>query len=453
MDLELVETLASLDPALVGRRLRAARIAAGLTQPQACADAASVGYLSRIERGDRRAGPELLEKLCRSIGVSVELIIRGTEPGDPREWECELDFAELEVVTGMTSSAARRVAELMSDERLSGHQLLLERARLVKAKTDAAHGANEQALAGFESVMAARTTRSAWVEAASGLSRLLRETGDLAGSIKVAQHVLDELGDSTSDREAVTKMSMNLAAATYESGDVDRALRLCRQAIAAAEATNSPTSRAAAYWNTAIIACESGDLDEALALTRRALALFADVEDARLEARLRTQLGIFLLRAEPSQAEEALEQLRTAQTGYRLTDADVADVLHNQMALARAHFAIGDIERAQDEATAVLADATQLPFVAATAGTLLGRIARVRNDVEAARAHLIGAVRSLSAVGADRRAAQQWFTLASLLDEMGLSEEAKEAFRRAAVSTGLTPSYGAGHTSDATVTP
>ena len=65
----------------------------------------------------------------------------------------DFDFAELEVVTGATSSAARRVAELMSDERLTGHQRLLERARLVKARTDAAHGANDQALAGFESVV------------------------------------------------------------------------------------------------------------------------------------------------------------------------------------------------------------------------------------------------------------------------------------------------------------
>ena len=452
MDLELAERLAALDPALVGRRLREARIAAGLTQPQVCAGAASVGYLSRIERGDRRTGPELLEKLCANIGVAAELIIEGTEPADPRAWECELDFAELEVVTGATTSAAGRVAELMKDDRLTGHERLLERARLVKARADAARGANDQALAGFQSVMAARTTRSAWVDAAAGLSRLLRETGDLAGSIDVAQQALDGLSDSAADREAAIKMSMNLAAATYESGDVDRALHLCRRAIAAAEAADSPSSRAAAYWNTAIIACESGDLDEALTLTRRALALFADLEDARLEARLRTQLGIFLLRAQPSRAEEALEHLRTAQTDYRVTDADVADVLHNQMALARAYFAVGDIERAENEAAAVLANAADLPFVASTAGTLLGRIARIHDDADAAREHLMAAVRSLTAVGADRRAAQQWFTLATLLDEMGLSDEAKDAFRRAAVSTGLTPSYGADRTADSTVT-
>ena len=50
------------------------------------------------------------------------------------------------------------------------------------------------------------------------------------------------------------------------------------------------------------------------------------------------------------------------------------------MALARAYFAIADMERAENEATAVLADATHFPFVAATAGTLLGRIARVRDE-------------------------------------------------------------------------
>jgi hypothetical protein len=43
----------------------------------------------------------------------------------------------------------------------------------------------------------------------------------------------------------------------------------------------------------------------------------------------------------------------------------------------------------------------------------------------------------LSAIGADQGAAQLWFDLADLLHGVGLHEEALDAYRRAAVSSGL----------------
>ena len=55
---------------------------------------------------------------------------------------------------------------------------------------------------------------------------------------------------------------------------------------------------------------------------------------------------------------------------------------------------------------------------------------------EAAQAYQ-DAVLVLSAIGADRGAAQLWFDLADLLDEVGQSEAARDAYKRAAASTGL----------------
>ena len=40
--------------------------------------------------------------------------------------------------------------------------------------------------------------------------------------------------------------------------------------------------------------------------------------------------------------------------------------------------------------------------------------------------------------GADRQAAQLWFELGGLLEEIGAADEAMDAYRRAAASTGLT---------------
>ena len=47
------------------------------------------------------------------------------------------------------------------------------------------------------------------------------------------------------------------------------------------------------------------------------------------------------------------------------------------------------------------------------------------------------AVHRLSAIGADQSAAQLWFDLADLLEGVGLTEDALDAYRRAAASSGL----------------
>ncbi len=46
------------------------------------------------------------------------------------------------------------------------------------------------------------------------------------------------------------------------------------------------------------------------------------------------------------------------------------------------------------------------------------------------------AVHLLSAIGADRGAAQLWFDLADLLEQVGQAEAARDAYKRAAASTG-----------------
>jgi hypothetical protein len=64
MDPNLAELSRSIDPAILGRRLRNARVAAGLTQTQAAGGDASTAYISRIEAGQRRPDLKLLARLA-----------------------------------------------------------------------------------------------------------------------------------------------------------------------------------------------------------------------------------------------------------------------------------------------------------------------------------------------------------------------------------------------------
>jgi len=78
------------------------------------------------------------------------------------------------------------------------------------------------------------------------------------------------------------------------------------------------------------------------------------------------------------------------------------------------------------------------PVLGAHACLVMGRVALVEGDHATARERFERAAALLTAVGADRPAAQCWFELGALLQEVGEDQAAMDAYRRAAASTGLT---------------
>jgi tetratricopeptide (TPR) repeat protein len=77
------------------------------------------------------------------------------------------------------------------------------------------------------------------------------------------------------------------------------------------------------------------------------------------------------------------------------------------------------------------------PLMAADVQTLQGQISMTLGDLDGAKTAYRHAVMLLTGVGADRGAAQLWFELASLLEDVGDLEAARECYRSAAASTGL----------------
>src|SRR5215210_6593646 len=68
------------DPAAVGRRLKEARLAAGLSQRQLSFPGCSAAYISRLEAGDRVPSLQLLRKLALKLNVDEQYLATGT-PG------------------------------------------------------------------------------------------------------------------------------------------------------------------------------------------------------------------------------------------------------------------------------------------------------------------------------------------------------------------------------------
>jgi hypothetical protein len=77
------------------------------------------------------------------------------------------------------------------------------------------------------------------------------------------------------------------------------------------------------------------------------------------------------------------------------------------------------------------------PLIKAEAEALTGQVAAAMGDGEAAARAYRRAVFTLTAVGADKDAAQLWFELADLLEGVGEVQAARDAYRSAAASSGL----------------
>ena len=67
------------DPVAVGRRLHAAREAAGISQRDLAFPGCSAAYISRIERGERVPSLQVMRELARRIGISESVLAYGRD--------------------------------------------------------------------------------------------------------------------------------------------------------------------------------------------------------------------------------------------------------------------------------------------------------------------------------------------------------------------------------------
>ncbi len=431
--------LKAIDPSELGTRIRAARVARGMTQTDLAGEELSVGYVSRIESGQRRPTGKVFQQLAAQLGTTMDELLLGVTPREYDEIRLTLDYAELSLESGEPEDAATRSSEALDRASASSLGDLADRARYLHARALEARGQFDDAIIELESVTAVAGSLMLRIHAAIALSRAYRESGDFAAAIETGERMLARLEDTplASTDESV-QLAVTVAAAYYERGDTGQAVRVCRRAVAKAESLGTPTARAAAYWNASVMESRGGSVPTAVTLAERALSLLGEGQDARNLARLRTQLGSMQLRLDPPEIDEARHQLEQAAEELAWSSATPDDVASNDLALARSLLLRGDPDTALElSVRAYDAVADLSPLVAAEAKAVQGLAHAARGVTEEALASYQQAVLILTGVGADRSAAQLWFELADLLEQLGEFDSARLAYRSAAASAGV----------------
>jgi tetratricopeptide (TPR) repeat protein len=437
---ELAALSRSIDTAVLGQRIRSARVAAGMTQAQVASDDVTTAYISRIEDGQRRPDAQLLERMAGRMNSTLDELVLGVTRNEAIELQVALDHAELELASGNAKAALTGADNVLKAVGDKGVVDLQRSARELRAYALEAIGELDDAILALEDIVQTPKPDARWLKALIALSRCYRDSGDLSRAIAVgeqAEHTIEELGIAGLT-EAI-QLTVTVAAAYTTKGDAGHALRMCQRALAAAEKYDSPIGKASAYWEASMLEAGKGAHESALALARKAIAILELGEDARNVARLRAEIANMQLKQDPPDAAGALDTLTQVDKEMSWSAATKYDVARTHLTRGRAHFLLGDYAKALQYATDSVNRAPEdAPLMRAATSVLQGQVAAAEGRVPDARQFYLEAVQTLTGIGADREAAQLWFDLGGLLAEVGETDGALDAFRRAAASTGLT---------------
>lgn len=133
------------DPAAVGRRLKDARISAGLSQRQLSFPGCSAAYISRLEAGDRVPSLQLLRKLAAKLNADDQYLATGVERIEQISPELVEEEVERRLAGGAREPEEGRPSGGLEDPAARAHVLWQHSRALVAAgdRSDAARFARD----------------------------------------------------------------------------------------------------------------------------------------------------------------------------------------------------------------------------------------------------------------------------------------------------------------------
>jgi len=432
---QLAELSRTIDLGLLGRRIKAARVAAGLTQLQLATPEISSAYLSRIESGDRRPDLKLLVRFAEKANVTLEQLLVGVHPDQRVELTLELDHAAINITLGNGLQAMEhlgRAREALADSPASDLWLQL---RVLEARANHVLGHLDEAIIALEDLLASGASGPYWLSASLTLTRCYLDAGDPNGCIETGEPLLELLADhglATSAEAA--EVATSVAAALRARGDHERAIELCRRI---AESTpDNVAGQLNEYVAASVSKRATSDLNLAAAFATIARARADHAQAQAASARFHAQFAELLLAGPEPNIGAARERLAFASALATQHGSDLQEAASIRLSYAK----VLVLENEFDEASRALPDEDELAGSAIlTASRLLlaSQIQRGNGNLEAARDLLAEAARALGRAGGDQTVAQMWYELGAMFNQFGDSESAAEAYRAAAEATGL----------------
>jgi tetratricopeptide (TPR) repeat protein len=408
-------------PQAVGKRLKEARLAAGLSQRELSFPGCTAVYICRIEGGDRVPSLQLLRALARRLGVDEEYLATGAARVEAVDRLVEADVAlrldQLELAEHLYTQEFEQSGDRTRRGRALGGlgEIDLHAGRLDEAieRLEDSRQLLDDDVADHPGIVDA-------------LARAYGLRSQFAEAIALLEHAID-VARARNDEPGETRFSILLANALIDSGNLASANQLLGRSIAKAAEAVDPILQARLYWSQSRLHSAEANADAASRYARMALAAIELTENAAYAARAHQLLAHVEL--ERGNAEEALDLVdRGEALAVRAGGADA----NGYFKITRAE-ALAQLGR-DDEA---LACALELAGAAGSRPDLAGRAYVVAADVSAragdrARALELYELAADLMVERDHAFIRTLYSkMAELLEAEGRKDEALELLKKA----------------------
>ena len=409
-------------------RLRDLRTRAGLTKTALAKPRYTVSYVSQIEAGRRTPSAEALSFFANQLGVTPRFLSTGIPDGVEDEVKFRIEEAREALRHGKGSDAEQISRAALEDSSNYDLPALKRQALLVGADAIAQQGNLQGAVDLYEQLMENDLPQHEAGLAVVGLARAYRIMGDLSYAAQVVETFLSRTSDTPLDPSIATELQSVLVSIYFERGDVNKAERAARRALAAASQIESLEIKAKTYWYAARVFAEAKRWDEALELSTRARVLMEEMEDRQSVARLHNAYAFICLETDPPKLDEAREHLQRAEALLEETGAtgDLAYVYEERGRLALME---DRPDEALDYAERGLADSQPDAIERARCLYLKGRALAALRRSEDARSALRDAAEEFKRQGARQQEASCWRELGELDLEAGDTASAVDALR------------------------
>ena len=407
-------------PAGVGRRLKDARRAAGLSQREVAFAGCTAVYICRIERGDRVPSLQVLRELARRVGVDEEFLATGTAHAPEVDGLVEADVALRLDQLELAEHLYTQILEGATDPVRRGRALggLAEIDLLAGRLSEATERLEEsQVLLGD-----ALAEHPGIVDSLARVYGLRAEFDEAIGLLERAI----ESARARRDETAEGRFSILLANTLIDSGNLSSARELLGHAVARAADATDPIIQARLYWSQSRLHSAEGNSEGASRYARLALAAIELTENVAYAARAHQLLAHVEL--ERGNAEEALELVERGQSLAGRTGTGDAD---GYFELVKAQ-ALAQLGRREDAVGCALALAGRMEARPELAGRAYAVAADVFANDDPARALELYETAAGLMVERDHTDVRAIYTkMAELLEAEGRKDEALELLKKA----------------------
>ena len=410
-------------PREVGRRLRKARRAAGLSQRSLAFDGCSPAYISRIEAGERIPSLQILRDIGARLSVDADYLATGA--GGPAGVASGIVDAEIALRLGELELAEIGFARALEDATDNN----LVRALAGLGETASRRGLPHEAIGYFERAVDESGGDAARVPAiAECLGRAYGLVGRTPEAIEIFRRCLREQR-AAGDAIQLVRFACLLGYALTDNAEISEAEAVVADALENAGEITDPYTRARLYWSQARLLGECGKTEESSRLAQMALEILRLTEDTYAIAHAHQFLAHVYLDADKVDAAQA-----ELDAGRPLIEATATpiELAHFELEEARLLARRGDAEGARTVAMRVSSQLGEvMPQDAGRAYVVLGEIFELLGELERAIEIYELAIEKLEALPSSRHLLIAQRRLAAVLEKVDRPDLALSALKKA----------------------